>query len=116
MEKKHTTTQNWYVYIIENRLAQLYTGVTNNPRRRMRQHVGEIKGGAKALKGKAPLAFRWVGQVSDKATAMRTEYRIKQMNRAAKLAVINGTSQHLDGVTPCLFHFIGDEVRTQQSS
>lgn len=116
MEKEHTRTQNWYVYIIENRLSQLYTGITNNPLRRMRQHSGEIKGGAKALKGKAPLYFRWVGAVSDKAAAMRAEYRIKQMNRTAKMAIISGTVNDLEGVTPCLGQFtdINKTVRSGQ--
>lgn len=81
----------WYVYIIENRLGQLYTGVTVDPRRRLRQHTGAIKGGARALKGKGPLYFRKVVQVNDKSTALKLEYAIKRYTKAQKLALINDT-------------------------
>lgn len=42
----------WYCYILRNRHnpSVTYNGSTNDPTRRLRQHNGEISGGAKATK------------------------------------------------------------------
>lgn len=88
---------SWFVYLIENRLGQLYTGCTTDPLRRMRQHCGAITGGARALKGKGPLRFRAVLSVADKSAALKLEYAIKQLSRAQKNALINGRANTLPG-------------------
>jgi len=82
----------WYLYIIENKTGQLYTGITNNPKRRIRQHRGELVGGAKALRGKGPLSYKAIFQVDDKSTAARLEYEVKQLPKTKKLAVIAAAS------------------------
>ena len=38
----------WFVYIIENEKGSLYTGITTDIERRLSQHSGEKKGGAKS--------------------------------------------------------------------
>jgi len=43
------------MYLIEARAGKFtYIGITNNLQRRLRQHNGEIQGGAKATRGKGP--------------------------------------------------------------
>jgi len=79
----------WYLYLIENKLGQLYTGITTDPARRIAQHRGEIKGGAKALKGKTPLHFRAVFLLEDKSQAAKLEYAVKQMSRRQKDLIIS---------------------------
>ena len=78
----------WYLYLIENKLGQLYTGITTDPVRRMAQHSGKLKGGAKALKGKAPLTFRLVIEVENRSLASVLEARIKKLSRDQKNAII----------------------------
>ena len=78
----------WYLYLIENRLGQLYTGITTDPNRRIAQHRGEKVGGAKALKGKSPLTFRAIFQLSCKSDAAVLEYKIKKLTRAQKDQII----------------------------
>ncbi|WP_232367557.1 GIY-YIG nuclease family protein [Alteromonas pelagimontana] len=88
---KKEDTKPWFVYLIENRLGQLYTGITTDPCRRIRQHRGDIGGGAKSLRGKAPLLFKKVLRVENRATASSLEYEIKALDRKQKEALIAGT-------------------------
>lgn len=82
------TSSTWYLYLIENKLGQLYTGITTDPKRRIAQHRGEKAGGARALKGKSPLTFRAIFQVSDKSDAAVLECKIKKLTRAQKNQII----------------------------
>ena len=104
LTENEDSTDRWYVYVIENRLGQFYTGITTDPIRRLRQHSGELKGGARALKGKGPLQFRLILNVSDRSVALKTEYAIKQLSRREKLALIEEdlralTAQQVEIVT-----------------
>ena len=83
----------WYVYIISTAQGVLYTGITNNPARRIRQHSGLIKGGAKALRGKGPLQFECVFEVANKSVALQLEAWIKRHSRAAKQQLIQRSLQ-----------------------
>ncbi|BFT29602.1 GIY-YIG nuclease family protein [Alteromonas sp. D210916BOD_24] len=102
----HLTTTNspWYLYLIENKLGHIYTGITTDPLRRIAQHRGEIKGGAKALKGKAPLCFRAIFEVDNKSHAARLEYQVKQLNRTQKESII--TAGKLDALTCVKVNFV----------
>jgi len=42
-----TPQNNWLIYILECRDDSLYCGIINNLEKRLKQHNGEIKGGAK---------------------------------------------------------------------
>ena len=84
----------WYLYLVENKLGQIYTGITTDPKRRIAQHRGELKGGAKALKGKAPLSFKAVFEVTDKSHASRLEYEVKRMSRPQKNRIIHKGQLH----------------------
>lgn len=44
----------WVCYIISNRSVNTYVGISNRVHRRLRQHGGEIQGGARATRGKGP--------------------------------------------------------------
>jgi putative endonuclease len=78
----------WYLYLIENRLGQLYTGITTDPKRRIAQHRGEKVGGAKALKGKSPLTFRAIFQIASKSEAAVLECKVKKLTRTQKNNII----------------------------
>lgn len=77
-----TAEQNWSVYLIRNNRNALYCGVTNNVKRRFKQH--ESGKGAKALKGKGPLTLEWSCSFENKSMAMKAEYFIKQLTKTKK--------------------------------
>lgn len=74
----------WYVYLLRTASNTLYTGITTDPARRIRQHSGELRGGAKALRGKAPLHYHCIFEVDDKSQALSLEAWIKQRRRSSK--------------------------------
>lgn len=83
------TEQQWFLYIIRTASGQLYTGISVDPLRRLRQHNGELKGGAKALRGKGPLQLVYQQTFSDRASASKAEYHLKQQSKAAKERLIS---------------------------
>jgi predicted GIY-YIG superfamily endonuclease len=92
-------SKDWQFYIIANR-GCTYAGVSPDPVRRLRQHNGEIKGGAKYTTGKGP-GWRHICLISgfDKIQSMQFEWAVKHYpprdaggisNRLVKLiAVLN---------------------------
>ena len=83
----------WYLYMVQTAAGILYTGISTDPKRRLRQHSGELAGGAKALRGKGPLQLVYQRQLADKSAAAKAEYQLKQLPRAAKLALIAAYQQ-----------------------
>lgn len=79
----------WYVYILECANGSLYTGITNNLERRLKQH-NDGKG-AKYTKMRRPVKLVFSAEAIDKSSAAREEYRIKQLKRIDKLKLINNT-------------------------
>lgn len=75
----------WVVYLLECSDGTLYTGITRDLPRRLRQHNGELSGGAAYTRGRRPVALRWQEPVPDRGTALRREASIRRLPRAAKL-------------------------------
>ncbi|GAB59269.1 GIY-YIG nuclease family protein [Rheinheimera nanhaiensis] len=84
---------NWYLYMVQTAAGVLYTGISTDPARRLRQHSGQLAGGAKALRGKGPLQLVYQQPLADKSAAAKAEYQLKQLPRAAKRALIAAYQQ-----------------------
>ena len=80
--------------------GSLYTGLTTDMARRLDEHqqsaamsrgkvAARIKG-AKALRGKGPLAVAFTAPAPDRSIASKMEYRIKQLSKAQKEALVAG--------------------------
>lgn len=85
----HDTT--WWLYILETVHGQLYTGVTTDVDRRLKEHTKGAPKGARALRGKAPLMLRYHCAIGSRSEALRAEYVIKRLSRARKLDLIAGS-------------------------
>lgn len=68
-------------YLLRNAAAsRTYVGITNNMSRRIRQHNGEIKGGAKSTRGKGPwFVDSFVHGFRDKTEILHFEHRMHKM-------------------------------------
>jgi len=80
------TVNNHFVYILECNDGTYYTGYTNELTQRLRKH--EEGKGAKYTRGRGPLKLVFQATFSTKQEAMRMEYAIKKLNRAAKERMI----------------------------
>lgn len=77
-------SNSWYLYMVRTHNNQLYTGISTDPQRRLRQHQGELVGGAKALRGKGPLQLVYQQLFPDRASASQAEYQLKQLSKPEK--------------------------------
>ncbi len=71
----------WWVYVIRSKTTnRTYVGVTTDKARRLRQHNGEIKGGARSTKGFRPWEIiRIIGPINTQSEALKEERRVKKL-------------------------------------
>ena len=84
------SNKKYYCYIVkqvEGTKDLTYVGYTVNPNRRIRQHGGQIKGGARYTKGRGPWEFLVVMTCPtwNNVKSMQTEWLIKHPNRKRKI-------------------------------
>jgi len=78
----------WYVYLLRCADGSLYTGVATDVQRRLRQHNGELVGGAQYTRGRRPVALLWTEAWEDRSAAQRREAAIKRWPRTKKLRLL----------------------------
>lgn len=78
----------WHVYIIRTRSGALYTGITTDVARRMREHGGGSGRGAKYLRSRGPLELVYTAEVGGRGTALTLERRIKALPKREKEALV----------------------------
>ena len=79
-------TGAWFCYMLascDDKRAKTYVGATIDPDRRLRQHNGELSGGAKATAGRVWKRRFLVGGFEDEKAALRFEWRWKYLTRQA---------------------------------
>jgi len=81
----------YYVYILQTVDNTLYCGIALNIKKRFEEH---IKGkGAKYTKSHKPEKIVYADVFEDKSQASKEEYRIKQLKKPQKLALIQQNAQ-----------------------
>ncbi|SDI11473.1 putative endonuclease [Alteribacillus persepolensis] len=77
---------NYYVYMLRCADDTLYIGYTTNIEKRLRQHNNGT--GAKYTRGRGPFEVVYQKGFPTKQEAMQVEYRMKQLSRKEKQALI----------------------------
>ena len=77
------------LYIVRCADDSLYTGIATDVPHRITQHENGTRG-ARYLRGKGPLKLELIEPVGDRSRASRLEYRVKQLSRQQKEALIWG--------------------------
>jgi len=76
------------VYIVRCSDGTFYTGYARDPRARADAH--NRGRGAKYTRSRRPVALVYVKRCRSKSAALKHEYRVKQLSRSEKVALIAG--------------------------
>lgn len=84
LSKEMTEAKPWFCYMLcSDDGCRTYVGATVDPDRRLRQHNGEISGGARATHGRHWSRRFLVAGFTDERDALRFEWRWKYLTRQA---------------------------------
>ena len=89
-----TTQNNWLIYILKCVDGSLYCGITNNLEKRLKQHKGEIKGGAKYTRSHWPCKLVYKERSRSRSDALQREVIIKKMSKVEKQTLINSLKEN----------------------
>jgi putative endonuclease len=78
----------WFVYILRCADNSLYTGVTTDLDKRLKQHNGIEKNGAKYTRGRQPVKLVYQENSSSRAAAYKREHAIKSLKKSEKERLI----------------------------
>lgn len=80
-------SEDWQVYLLRCVDGTLYTGIARDVQRRLRQHNGELAGGARYTRGRRPVELLWTERLSSRSAAQVREAEIRRLPRAKKLSL-----------------------------
>ena len=75
---------SWFVYLVRCSDGSFYAGVTTDLERRVRQHNGEIVGGANYTRARRPVALAWYEVCENRSVAQQREYSVRRLSRREK--------------------------------
>jgi putative endonuclease len=78
----------WYVYILRCADDTLYTGITTDVERRVREHNAGGRLGARYTRARRPVTLCYAEPVPTRAAAAKREAAIKKLDRAAKTRLV----------------------------
>lgn len=77
----------WFVYVLVSRVGRTYVGIARDVDRRLRQHNGELAGGARSTRpGRPWRVAQRVGPVETRGRAQSIEARVKRLRGVKRLA------------------------------
>jgi len=78
--------RNWFLYIVRCSDGTLYTGITTEISRRVKEH--NARKGAFYTKNKTPVKLVYQEDAKDRSEALKREKAIKRLTRKEKLELI----------------------------
>jgi len=77
----------WFVYIVKCRDSRLYTGISNDVRKRVETHNKGM--GCRFTKYRYPVVLLFQEECGTKSVARKRELEIQKLARSKKLELIN---------------------------
>ena len=88
-----TANTKWFVYILRCADDSLYTGVTTDVDKRLKQHNGIEKNGAKYTRGRQPVRLVYQEDSVSRTSACQREHAIKSLKKHEKERIIEQHQQ-----------------------
>lgn len=86
----HPQVRPWWLYIVKCADGSLYTGITLDIARRLKEHQDAGRKGSKYLRGRGPLELVFSYRFESRNAALRGEARLKKWSRRKKEQLISG--------------------------
>ena len=83
----------WYMYVVKCADNTLYTGVTTDIIRRLKEHNGSKKG-AKYTRGRRPVILTYKENFENRSQACKAEAAFKKLTRQQKLSHMKNKTKH----------------------
>ncbi|MDA9129378.1 GIY-YIG nuclease family protein [Candidatus Gracilibacteria bacterium] len=84
----------YHTYILKCSDNTLYTGISTDLKRRIREHNGEISGGAKYTSNRQPVTLLYSEQFENRSDASKREHAIKKLSRNKKIELIHSKTDN----------------------
>jgi putative endonuclease len=81
--------RTYTTYIVQCSDGTFYVGMTRNLEERLKQHNGELQGGAKYTQGRRPIVLKYHENHETYGSAARKEIALKKLSRKQKEKLIN---------------------------
>lgn len=93
----------YYTYMLRCSDNSIYTGMTNNLEKRIKEHLSKDKNGAKYTKSHNAIKLEIAWKSKEKSLACKLEYYIKTLNKQQKEHLICGEKlvTYLSGKVDC---------------
>lgn len=88
MSNTSTEAKPWFVYILRCADNSLYTGVALDIDKRLDEHNGIVKNGAKYTQARRPVTLVYQEASASRSTAYKREYAIKSLKKHEKESLI----------------------------
>jgi len=83
---------SWYVYVVRCADDSLYTGIAVDVARRIAEHNGDQRLGARYTRGRRPVRLVYQEVAASRSLAARREAQIKRLPRVAKERLANSAA------------------------
>lgn len=94
-----------FIYILRCGDDSLYTGIAADIKKRIKQHRGEISGGAKYTRSRGVKKLEALWHTDDSTAARKMEYAIKKLSRADKERLIDAPELITEKFIPSLAEY-----------
>ena len=87
-------TQRWYLYVVKCSDGTLYTGVTTDLERRIKEHNASPRG-AKYTRTRRPVELVYSYSYLSRSQAQRAEHKFKRLSKRQKLDMIHDSNREM---------------------
>ena len=93
----------YYTYMLRCSDNSIYTGMTSNLEKRIKEHLSKSKNGAKYTKSHNAIKLETAWRSKEKSLACKLEYQIKHLTKKQKESLIKGEKlvKYLKGKVDC---------------